>query len=108
MSVTGQKIFFPAIDHVFKASPVPGCGEEENHGRRTASAECYCTKLKCVSKLLIIKEIVVEAAGVEPASENVTGQETTCLFAFMPQPLGVTPVRDVRGPRSERTRNASR
>jgi hypothetical protein len=27
---------------------------------------------------------VVEAAGVEPASENVTGQETTCLFTFMP------------------------
>jgi len=25
---------------------------------------------------------MVEAAGVEPASENVTGQETTCLFAF--------------------------
>jgi len=28
---------------------------------------------------------LVEAAGVEPASENVTGQETTCLFAFLPQ-----------------------
>jgi hypothetical protein len=34
-----------------------------------------------------INEILVEAAGVEPASENVTGQETTCLFAFMPQAL---------------------
>jgi hypothetical protein len=33
---------------------------------------------------------LVEAAGVEPASENVTGQETTCLFAFMPQALGVS------------------
>jgi hypothetical protein len=32
---------------------------------------------------------MVEAAGVEPASENVTGQETTCLFSFMPQSLGV-------------------
>ena len=32
----------------------------------------------------------MEAAGVEPASENVTGQETTCLFAFMPQALGVS------------------
>ena len=30
------------------------------------------------------KRKVVEAAGVEPASENVTGQETTCLFRFMP------------------------
>ena len=47
---------------------------------------------------------MVEAAGVEPASENVTGQETTCLFAFMPRALP----EDVRGPRSERTRNASR
>jgi hypothetical protein len=35
-------------------------------------------------------EVLVEAAGVEPASENVTGQETTCLFAFMPQALGVS------------------
>ena len=40
-----------------------------------------------VCKYLIIQEMV-EAAGVEPASENVTGQETTCLFAFMPQALG--------------------
>jgi hypothetical protein len=47
---------------------------------------------------------VVEAAGVEPASENVTGQETTCLFRFMPQALPW----DVRGPRSERTRNGYR
>jgi hypothetical protein len=42
-------------------------------------------ELKCVRKLLIISEILVEATGVEPASENVTGQETTCLFTFMPQ-----------------------
>jgi len=47
---------------------------------------------------------LVEAAGVEPASENVAGQETTCLFAFMPLALP----KDVRGARSERTRNASR
>ncbi len=39
------------------------------------------------TKLLKIK--VVEATGVEPASENVTGQETTCLFQFMPQSLGL-------------------
>jgi len=51
-----------------------------------------------------MNETLVEAAGVEPASENVTGQETTCLFAFMPPALP----EDVRGPRSERTRNASR
>ena len=36
------------------------------------------------------RELMVEAAGVEPASENVTGQETTCLFRFMPQALGVS------------------
>ena len=47
---------------------------------------------------------LVEAAGVEPASENVTGQETTCLVRFLPQALPW----DVRGPRSERTRNAFR
>ena len=47
---------------------------------------------------------MVEAAGVEPASENVTGQEPTCVVAFMPQALPW----DVRGLRSERTRNACR
>jgi len=47
---------------------------------------------------------LVEAAGVEPASENVTGQETTCVVQFMlPELPG-----NVRGRRSERTRNASR
>ena len=51
-----------------------------------------------------MNEIVVEAAGVEPASENVTGQEPTCVVQFMPQALPW----DVRGPRSERTRNAFR
>ena len=39
----------------------------------------YCTKLKCVRKQLILNMIVVEAAGVEPASENVTGQENYML-----------------------------
>ena len=47
---------------------------------------------------------MVEAAGVEPASENVTGQKTTCLFTFMPLALP----KDVRDRRSERTRNANR
>jgi len=47
---------------------------------------------------------MVEAAGVEPASENVTGQETTCLVQFLlPAFTG-----NVRGRRSERTRNAFR
>jgi hypothetical protein len=47
---------------------------------------------------------LVEAAGVEPASENVTGQKPTCIVAFMSLVLP----KDVRGRRSERTRNASR
>jgi len=47
---------------------------------------------------------LVEAAGVEPASENVTGQETTCLFQFMPWALP----QDVRDGCSERTRNSRR
>src|ERR1700689_207027 len=83
-------------------------GEKKNREKNLAEkpplAERYCTKLKYVCKQLTIKELLVEAAGVEPASENVTGQETTCLFAFMPSALPG----DVRGPRSERTRNASR
>jgi hypothetical protein len=49
-------------------------------------------------------KLLVEAAGVEPASENVTGQEPTCVVLFMPQALPW----DVRGARSERTRNAIR
>ena len=43
---------------------------------------------RCSCKKLIINEIVVEAAGVEPASENVTGQEN-----YMRSPvhaLGIT------------------
>jgi len=54
--------------------------------------------------LKLLKTKVVEATGVEPASENVTGQEPTCLVQFMPWALP----QDVRGRRSERTRNASR
>jgi hypothetical protein len=55
--------------------------------------------------LLILNTLnMVEAAGVEPASENVTGQETTCLFQFMPWALP----QDVRDNCSERTRNSWR
>jgi len=49
-------------------------------------------------------EGMVEAAGVEPASADVTGQETTCLVQLMlPAFTG-----NVRALRSERTRNAGR
>ena len=71
--------------------------------------KCYCTRLEYVRKLLMSNEILVEAAGVEPASENVTGQETTCLFQFMPWAFGVTAQsQDVRDSCSERTRNSWR
>jgi hypothetical protein len=40
----------------------------------------------CIENMIVTE--LVEAAGVEPASENVTGQETTCLFRFMPQGVG--------------------
>jgi hypothetical protein len=79
------------------------------HGRHLAQKLLY--EIKCARKSLIIHKLLVEAAGVEPASENVTGQETTCLFAFMPQAFAGHCwrfPRDVRGPRSERTRNANR
>jgi integrase/recombinase XerD len=60
---------------------------------------------KLNSNLLQIQpKRMVEAAGVEPASENVTGQETTCLFRFMPWALP----QDVRDSCSERTRNSWR
>ena len=52
---------------------------DQKVGRETDPQECYCTKLKIVCKQFIIKEIVVEATGVEPASENVTGQENYML-----------------------------
>ena len=58
-------------------------GEKKNREKNLAEkpplAERYCTKLKYVCKQLIIKELLVEAAGVEPASENVTGQESYML-----------------------------
>jgi len=47
---------------------------------------------------------LVEAAGVEPASEDVTGQETTCVVeSMLPELPG-----NVRDARSGPTRNANR
>jgi hypothetical protein len=44
-------------------------GEKKNREKNLAEkpplAERYCTKLKCARKQLIIKELLVEAAGVE-------------------------------------------
>ena len=64
-------------------------------GGELASAECCCTKLKCVSKLLIIKEILVEATGVELFRVLITrnllilGSATTAKKALLPDPLYV-------------------
>jgi hypothetical protein len=71
--------------------------------------ECACdwegvTPFLPARSLYVYRNVVVEAAGVEPASENVTGQETTCLFRFMPWALP----QDVRVTGSERTRNRCR
>src|SRR5271157_3320236 len=73
----------------------------ESGGGSTA-AESYCAKLKYICKRLIIKEILVEAAGVEPASENVTGQENYMLSRV--HALGITPGRSRRALRTDKKR----
>ena len=58
-----------------------------------------------IRKLLKFEQLaLVEAAGVEPASENVTGQEPTYVVAFTRRELP----RHIRFLRLEPTRNASR
>jgi hypothetical protein len=63
--------------------------------RRAAWAERYCTKLKWVSKQLIINEILVEAAGVQLFRVLITrnllipGSPTTAKKAPLPDPLYV-------------------
>jgi hypothetical protein len=46
-------------------------GEKEDSGkkpgREPVPAERYCAKLKCFGNKLIINELLVEAAGVEPS-----------------------------------------
>jgi len=66
-------------------------GSNREHGIHLRESPVY---VYCAIFLLFINDLLSVvydggAAGVEPASENVTGQETTCLFAFMPQSLGV-------------------
>jgi hypothetical protein len=63
--------------------------------RGSSAAERYCTKLKYVSKRLIINEIVVEAAGVELFSVLtarkllILATATTAKKAPLPDPLYV-------------------
>ena len=45
--------------------------------RRAASASKFARKIQVVSKKE--EETVVEAAGVEPASENARREKTTCV-----------------------------
>ena len=52
----------------------------------------------------ISRKNMVEAVGVEPTSENVTGQEPTYLVQFTRRELP----RQIRVLRLERTRNAKR
>ena len=52
----------------------------------------------------LVEEKLVEAVGVEPTSENVTGQEPTYLVQFTRRELP----RQIRVLRLERTRNANR
>jgi hypothetical protein len=60
-----------------------------------ADAGRYCAKLKCVRKLLIINELVVEAAGVELITMLtarkllIPGSATRAKKASLPDPLYV-------------------
>ena len=64
-------------------------------GGEPASAECYCTKLKCVCKQLIINELLVEATGVELITMLaarkllILGSATRAKKAPLPDPLYV-------------------
>jgi hypothetical protein len=60
----------------------------EESGRGSAAAESYCTKLKCVSKQLIINEVVVEAMGVELFNPF------SLQCSFCPHSLEFTAIRD--------------
>jgi hypothetical protein len=63
--------------------------------QRRRSHKTYCTKLKCVGKLMIINEIFVEATGVELITMLRTrkllilGTATRAKKAPLPDPLYV-------------------
>jgi hypothetical protein len=64
-------------------------------GGEPAIAECYCTKLKCSCKQLIINKLLVEATGVELITMLITrkllilGTATTAKKPPLPNPLYV-------------------
>jgi len=70
-------------------------GEKKNWGEARRKAR-LCRMLLYEIKLL------VEAAGVEPASENVTGQENYMLSRV--HALGITPGRSRRALRTDKKR----
>jgi hypothetical protein len=67
-----------------------GICSKENGGGEPASVGCYCTKLKCSRKILIINELLVEATGVELMRVLITrnllilGTATTAKKAHCP------------------------
>ena len=67
-----------------KVSTMPATKLSLNH---IGAQNSCCTISRVFRKYLKKGEILVEAAGVEPASENVTGQKPTCVVAFLPQAL---------------------
>ncbi len=74
---------------------LPSYSCQEKPVGEPASAERYCTKLKCIRKHLIINKILVEAAGVELSSVLtarkllILGTATTAKKAPLPDPLYV-------------------
>jgi hypothetical protein len=70
-------------------------GKTEKPGGGSAAAESHCTKLKCAIKQSIIKELLVEATGVELFRVLITrnllilGTATTAKKAPLPDPLYV-------------------
>jgi hypothetical protein len=84
----------PGINPIVRLVCTRGEGKpREKSGGETAPAECHCTKLKSVSKKLIMNEILVEATGVElsnvltPRKLLILGTVTTAKKAPLPDPL---------------------
>ena len=72
MRKTNHGIYSPAIPAMKQSDGsiglVIGKENRETNPAETPPRQTYCTKLKYVCKLLIINEMVVEAAGVEPVT----------------------------------------
>jgi hypothetical protein len=84
------------------------CNSTETYENEMAEAGSKVAELTigCAMDCIIRKLLknMVEAVGVEPTSENVTGQEPTYLVQFTRRELP----RQIRALRLERTRNVKR